>query len=434
MRSKYIIIAFTLLLSVLTKKGYSQWDLLYSNSNIVFHSIHFFSADTGIVSGNNQVDTSWVFRTNDGGMNWDTTRFYHVQFEKMCFPSKDTGYIVAQDSTSQGTIFLYRSVDKGNSWVKINDSIGVPIYGFSSNVTMAFSNPHDGFVASDSIVWRTSDGGLSFTQVSSFPMAWCSNMATSNDTVLFSGDWYLGFTGDGGSTFDTSLIYNPSSYIHISATNNKVYLSGVGNDGAFLFYPVSSYAKFSVYNKLTQNSSWTDFTSHSFINCSELTTNNIFLGARKYFFPYKPILKSIDGGLTYYTQGSSESGGWSGQSANQIECLNDTLCYALLERKIYRTTNGGGPLIELMGVNNIEENKVFSLFPNPTNGVVNINFLIEFKKGKLNVLNTLGEIISSQNLNYSQCIQLDLSNQSKGLYFVSLLTDKGFQSLKIVLE
>ncbi len=63
----------------------------------------------------------------------------------------------------------------------------------------------------------------------------------------------------------------------------------------------------------------------------------------------------------------------------------------------------------------------FSIYPNPTTGVIIIDSEQEFER--VIVRNVLGEIIKESNTN-----RIDLSNQPNGIYFVEVVTDK----LKIV--
>jgi hypothetical protein len=434
MRLKQINIALILLLSLLSKKTYSQWDPIYTNDSIVFNSIHFFGVDTGIIIGNNQLDTSWIFRTFDGGQTWDTSRVCNYSFQRMFFVNDDTGFISATDTSSIVKICLFKTTDQGITWTLTNDSIGAPSWASNTFTSLAFLNSMVGFVAAEDHLWRTTDGGVTFTPLSSFPMSWCSNMCESNDTIFFSSDWDMGFTGDAGANFDTNLVYNPASFVDVNSYGNKVYFSGTGHDGAFLFYPTSYYAKWAVYDKSTGMSSWIDFVTHEFIYTTEVTSNNIFLGASKLFVPHKPIFKSIDNGNSFYTQGTTESGGWSTDGATEIECLNDSLCYALIGRNIYKTTNSGGPLIELMGINSVDENNIFSIYPNPSTGIINLKFNIESQSALISVTNIIGKNILNKNLITSINTQIDLSNQPKGMYIVTIKTNAGVHSKKIILE
>ena len=77
-----------------------------------------------------------------------------------------------------------------------------------------------------------------------------------------------------------------------------------------------------------------------------------------------------------------------------------------------------------------------SIMPNPTNGAFNINTSFsESKNIKINISNILGQIILSNEYNAitNDKIQLDLTQQANGIYFVTVSNgiDKMVQRLII---
>jgi hypothetical protein len=77
-------------------------------------------------------------------------------------------------------------------------------------------------------------------------------------------------------------------------------------------------------------------------------------------------------------------------------------------------------------VKSIDYGVDFSIYPNPTSGLINISSdkLIE----RVIVRNVLGEIVSESNES-----QIDISNQANGVYFVEVITTKGKFSKKVIL-
>lgn len=76
------------------------------------------------------------------------------------------------------------------------------------------------------------------------------------------------------------------------------------------------------------------------------------------------------------------------------------------------------------------ENSLFTVYPNPGNGVVYINS--ENELAELVIMNSLGEFVYSSTLN-SINPSLDLSTQPKGIYFVKLITSEGKVATKKLL-
>ena len=77
-----------------------------------------------------------------------------------------------------------------------------------------------------------------------------------------------------------------------------------------------------------------------------------------------------------------------------------------------------------------------SVYPNPTNGEVNVDFILENSSNVMLRLTSIqGQIIKEVKLNGitgSQTATLDLSNQASGLYFVSITTDTESFTAKVM--
>ena len=73
------------------------------------------------------------------------------------------------------------------------------------------------------------------------------------------------------------------------------------------------------------------------------------------------------------------------------------------------------------------------VFPNPTTGIVKVQSEKETIKGLI-VTDILGKIIyNKRNITESE-LNVDISNQTKGLYLFHISTDKGIKSIKILLQ
>ena len=85
--------------------------------------------------------------------------------------------------------------------------------------------------------------------------------------------------------------------------------------------------------------------------------------------------------------------------------------------------------------NNIQElNNNILIYPNPSNGI----FTIEVDEAiyKLSIYDYLGKEITAYKISKENEYKflLDLSNNSKGLYFIHLFTDNDFLSNKIIIK
>jgi hypothetical protein len=130
----------------------------------------------------------------------------------------------------------------------------------------------------------------------------------------------------------------------------------------------------------------------------------------------RQIMKTIDGGLNWHKQFLNYTTNYS--AVTQMQCLNDTLCYAISGWQIFKTTNGGGPMIGL-GEQEKDNFKSLSICPNPANDRIYLNGVKE--NYCIRIYNSLGQI---QNLSSSiDEFGLDISSLDEGFY-IYLINDK----------
>lgn len=73
------------------------------------------------------------------------------------------------------------------------------------------------------------------------------------------------------------------------------------------------------------------------------------------------------------------------------------------------------------------------IYPNPANDVLNINMANYGKADvKIEIYNAMGELVKSMN-NNSQTLQIDMSNEVSGIYYVTLVTNEGTITKKVSL-
>ena len=74
----------------------------------------------------------------------------------------------------------------------------------------------------------------------------------------------------------------------------------------------------------------------------------------------------------------------------------------------------------------------FSIYPNPSNGVFNVNFS---QVNNIKVVNTLGAVIFEEKVDASAMNKtIDLSGFANGIYFISVSNSNGTSNKKIILE
>lgn len=86
-------------------------------------------------------------------------------------------------------------------------------------------------------------------------------------------------------------------------------------------------------------------------------------------------------------------------------------------------------------VNQIKNNEGISVFPNPSKGIVNLDFKNPMQSAKVTVENESGAIIYSTNLenDFTGNLNLDLNDYAKGIYFVKVTTKENKFIYKLLL-
>jgi hypothetical protein len=166
----------------------------------------------------------------------------------------------------------------------------------------------------------------------------------------------------------------------------------------------------------------------------DLTADDVAAGRVRVFFN-SPVTLDPNG---YYAAVTL----FSNQNAGQIRILDDatvpqpnamTLIY-IPGDQVY--TNGNGMSIRLLlsATVGVEEAAVLdgvSVFPNPTNGVINVR-TTNSGNHQVEVVNVLGELVSSTS--FAGNTTLDLSTMAKGVYTVRVFNEEGSMVERVTVE
>jgi hypothetical protein len=106
-----------------------------------------------------------------------------------------------------------------------------------------------------------------------------------------------------------------------------------------------------------------------------------------------------------------------------------------------RTDCGGGDLsgwagpfsfmTNIVGVNENASNNGVSIFPNPNNGIFTLE--VNADDASVKVMNTQGQIILTKNI-LTNNAKIDLSNNAKGIYFVTVTSENGVSTQKVIVQ
>jgi len=83
----------------------------------------------------------------------------------------------------------------------------------------------------------------------------------------------------------------------------------------------------------------------------------------------------------------------------------------------------------------IEKNNAFDVFPNPSNGVISINFASAPQHlQSINVMSLTGQVVIHTPSNGENNYSLDMTNMAKGMYIVQCRFEDGVVNRKVILQ
>lgn len=129
------------------------WVSQYANQNLafpVFYSVEFVNQDTIFIAGVDG-DLGRILKSTDGGKEWTSTSFSQWMRFDVKFVNDTVGYTVGSSSD------IFKTVDGGVSWSLLADP------GFENNRNLAFVNDTIAYIAGyDGRILSTQDGGLNW--------------------------------------------------------------------------------------------------------------------------------------------------------------------------------------------------------------------------------------------------------------------------------
>jgi photosystem II stability/assembly factor-like uncharacterized protein len=285
-----------------------------------------------------------------------------------------------QDPITQNTIYcafdqVYKSIDGGNTWTAISQNFSADI----DHLKIAPANSSKMYLAIDGVFWYTSNGGLSWTQSA------------------------LNLTG--GRINSIAVHPTDPDKIAIATTNsNKVYVS---TNGGLSFTAIP----WDLPNFSSQALAWQDNGEDGLyvgMNYGVYYTDNQ-LGNT--WIPFNNGLPNV--------------------RINELE-INSA------DNKIYAATYGRGlwrsNIYDASLSINEFDSEDFSLYPNPTNGEINIKWA-KPEAISLRIYNSLGKIVFySQKLEIFNGHKIDVSSFEKGVYFLKLNSEYGEVTKKLILK
>lgn len=278
----------------------------------ILYSTQFVSSTTGWAVGDD------VLKTTDGGDSWTkmntgitATYQYHYSVQ---FFGTDTGFIAAADALTKRYILL-KTTTGGATWDSTSFLTTDQYIGslFALNSKKIWIGQRSG-----GKIWRTTDGGASWTGIVTGAGTQGSNIFFKDSVNGFlTSELGLYSTTDGGTTWTTKS------------------LSGTSN-GAFKFLDQNNGWLLGGSNYKTTNGG-TTWTAVGKPLTGSLSTGHFLTPSIGWGLGYNTIATTTDGGLTWTNKNSSVATG----SCVDVQFFNADTGWVVTNNEFLKTTNGG---------------------------------------------------------------------------------------------
>jgi photosystem II stability/assembly factor-like uncharacterized protein len=367
-----------------------------------------------------------VFTTNDGGQTWSLLFDSSVTFiRSVGFADTLNGWFgnLGDPSLTSDTNYLYHTTDGGTTWspvINVNGDVPKGICGISvvtDSVIYAY-----GRYFGPAVILKTIDKGQSWSSQNLDPMAsgLVDGYFFTPDTGFITGTYgsppraLILSTFDGGSTWQVR---------HQSLRDQEIVWK--------IVFPSRNIGYASIESDTDGGLTWQEkiFKTNGFYELQGIGFINDTIGWIG-GDPLQPqTYKTEDGGNTWIADNTfgvqvPPYDTYPGYEMNRFRRFGDTLMYAS-GNTIYKLQTATGIL-------SIDSNTgSISIYPNPTNG----KFILEMEKmindGVIEIFNLFGENIYRSVIK-NEKPEIDISNQSSGIYFIRIKTNDSIFYQKIV--
>lgn len=265
------------------------------------------------------------------------------------------------------------------------------------------------------------------------------------DGLYYSNNQWNWMSVIGRQDFASDLAFSPSNQLYYKDINNDIdklyYSSGWNWDWATSVNDVVGNIQFNslgnVFYKNNSNNIVKLSNNNGTYSVNYVTTNGEVVGE---FYVHS------DGGI-YYVDADGDidalyenSNGWEFFDIIALANVVGEFAIGPYNQLFYKTTTGDIDAIQLPIPNNqrkqiinIENPELLEaiLYPNPSNGEFT---LLNIDAKQIRVIDLNGRIIKEIQNNNHNVLSFDLSNESNGVYTISIIREQGVQTLKLIIS
>lgn len=372
-----------------TLNGGALWTAQTSNTDQRLSSVHFIDENTGwITGGQDSGEQAPLLKTTDGGQNWQLMSYsFSAAFVKdIFFVDDSTGWVIKSDS-------IYISKDGGVSWTTER---------FASSVESPLDNVGI-YAISDEVAFVAGSRKISGT----------TKTATVFDRRPQIDPAFWGFDG-------SNQIDNSETLKCITFADDSVGFLG-GNQGKIYRLQLTS-----------------EITNGPWVLNHELPQGNTiwsisFANSDVGMFNVSTDIDNVTVALVYHTEDQGEN--WTSIPDTIPDMFSATL-FAGDKNNAWIVAVGGKIYKGIPSPSSIFDNRPeinFSIFPNPTTGLLTINNPDGHKKLTISVVNISGQLISEFIMENAGKIEINIDG-NPGIYFVKAISENGGQRVIKVIK
>ena len=396
----------------------NTWEAMSSKGFGDIYDAQFLNQDKGYTLSSGYgggISFSVIKKTVDGGTSWQQVGSGGFERAALHFLDSDAGFVVYWF----WGLNLMKTLNGGNSWTETNTN-----FDFDPDV-IRFSDISHGLISGGGQVIRTTDSGLTWTEVSTGISSWSVNFYDieyrSADTVFMAGEagseTILLKSVDGGYSWEIIPIEDHGSAADLFFTSD---------DTAFL-------ACFNTILKSTDGgSTWTPTTLN---NQNPISFSSLYFPSASVGFavgdgPFENMMKTTDGGDTWNVIDTQVSSGLS----NVYFSNEDNGLILGQEGVILKTTSGG---ITATNKNTETSLMLFDVFPNPFTDqiVISIDPAVSLTGTLLTISDVWGKTLGEFPVNNSHLsFNADNLLSKPGIYLLKMRTDNGNIQVKKVIK
>ncbi|MDM1297762.1 T9SS type A sorting domain-containing protein [Empedobacter falsenii] len=150
------------------------------------------------------------------------------------------------------------------------------------------------------------------------------------------------------------------------------------------------------------------------------------------------ILLSVDGGKTFdYVLAESvpNNGKYDFTVPSNVTLTKEArIMIKAIDNVFLAVSAANFEISDKLATSEINSKDLATISPNPSNGIINLDFTKSFTSGKITVTDLAGRTVYSNTLNSSKSQQVNLSNLSNGVYIVSIEAGNEQFAKKVIIK